>query len=64
MLRIVFRNLEEHFDAKHAGEAVVEVGELLVPLAVGVDGVLGGQGDRGGDDHQHDEHIKERKLEG
>lgn len=53
------RHLEKHFDAKDARETVVEVGELLVPLADRVDGVLGGQGDGAGDDHKHDEHVEQ-----
>ena len=50
--------LKQNFDSENAGETVVEVGELLVPLAVRLDGVLASKGHR-----RHHYHLSLRGKE-
>ena len=51
-------NLEQHFDREESREDVVEVGQDVVPLAVLLDWILGGQRDAAQDDDDHDERLE------
>ena len=55
----IIDDLQQNFNGKDASEPVIEVNQLLVPLGVLVDRILGRQSDAGGDDDQHDENVKE-----
>ena len=51
-------DLEKHFNGKESCKYVVEVGEDVVPLAVLLHGVLGGQRNAAQDDDDHDERLE------
>ncbi len=52
--------LQEHFNCKNSSEDVIKIGEDVIPLAVLLNRVLGGQGDTAQDDDDHDERFEAR----
>ena len=50
--------LKEHLDRKYSREDVIEIGEDVIPLAVLLHWVLGGQGNAAQDDDDHDERLE------